>query len=266
MSSPLTPAQLAVLREQGFVVARAFLPAARRDALRALATAQLEQAAAPVEYEADLAYPGAPASRQAEGGGTVRRLLDAYARDPLFAAWATDPAVAASLQRYFGQPAVLSRAHHNCVMTKHPRFGSLTGWHRDIRYWSFDREDLVSTWLALGPETAHNGGLWLVPGSHVMDLPAERFDAAQFLREDLPENAALIASAVTPELEPGDVLFFHCRTLHAAGRNQSDQVKFSVVHTYHAADTRPIPGTRSASKPEAALPEVALPEAALPLG
>jgi phytanoyl-CoA hydroxylase len=253
MSSPLTTAQLETLREQGFVVAPDFVPAAQRDALRALAQAQLAQAVAPVEYEADLAYPGAPASRQAEGGGTVRRLLDAYARDPLFAAWATAPAVAASLDRYFGQAGVLSRAHHNCVMTKHPRFGSLTGWHRDIRYWSFDREDLVSTWLALGPETAHNGGLWLVPGSHTMDLAADRFDAAQFLREDLPDNAALIATAVSPELEPGDVLFFHCRTLHAAGRNQSSQVKLSVVHTYHAVDTHPNPGTRSASKPEVVL-------------
>ncbi|ARP81534.1 phytanoyl-CoA dioxygenase [Bordetella genomosp. 8] len=253
MSSPLTAAQLDILREQGFVVVPDFLPAAQRDELRALAQAQLEQVIAPVEYEADLAYPGAPASRQAEGGGTVRRLLDAYARDPRFAAWATAPAVAESLQRYFGQAPVLSRAHHNCVMTKHPRFGSLTGWHRDIRYWSFDRQDLVSTWLALGRETAHNGGLWLVPGSHVMDLSAERFDDAQFLREDLPENAALIARAVSPELAPGDVLFFHCRTLHAAGRNQSDQVKLSVVHTYHAADTHPLPNTRSASKPEVPL-------------
>jgi phytanoyl-CoA hydroxylase len=253
MSSPLTPAQLNTLREQGFVVARSYASPAQYQALRGLAQAQLDQAVGPVEYEADLAYPGAPVSRQAEGGGTVRRLLDAYARDPLFAAWATSPVVADAMRNYFGQPAVLSRAHHNCVMTKHPRFGSLTGWHRDIRYWSFDREDLISTWLALGPETAHNGGLWLVPGSHAMDLRAERFDAAQFLREDLPENAALIGTAVSPELEPGDVLFFHCRTLHAAGRNQSDRVKLSVVHTYHAADTHPRPGTRSASKPEVSL-------------
>lgn len=259
MSSPLTTVQLETLREQGFVVARDFVPAPQREALRALAQAQLDQAAAPVEYEADLAYPGAPASRHAEGGGTVRRLLDAYARDPLFAAWATAPAVAASLHGYFGQGAVLSRAHHNCVMTKHPRFGSLTGWHRDIRYWSFDREDLISTWLALGTETAHNGGLWLVPGSHRMTLSADRFDAAQFLREDLPDNAALIATAVSPALAPGDVLFFHCRTLHAAGRNQSERVKLSVVHTYHAVETHPIPNTRSASKPEVLLDSVNLP-------
>jgi phytanoyl-CoA hydroxylase len=253
MSSPLTPAQLTILREQGFIVARAFAPAAQCEALRTLSLAQLAKGAAPVEYEADLAYPGAPVSRQAEGGTTVRRLLDAYARDPLFADWATSPAVRATMQTYFGQTVVLSQVHHNCVMTKHPRFGSLTGWHRDIRYWSFDREDLISIWLALGPETPHNGGLWLIPGSHTMDLPADRFDAAQFLREDMPANAMLIKTAVAPQLKSGDVLFFHCRTLHAAGRNQSDHVKLSVVHTYHADNTHPRSGTRSASKPEVPL-------------
>lgn len=251
--SPLNASQIETLREQGFVIAKQFLDPERRVALRQLAETQLAQAQAPLEFEADLRYPGAPVSRNAEGGGTVRRLLDAYARDPAYAAWATDPAIAASLQAYFGEPVVLSRAHHNCVMTKHPRYGSLTGWHRDIRYWSFDKEDLVSTWLALGTETADNGALWLVPGSHAMSLAPERFDGAQFLREDVAENQALIAQAISPELAPGDVLFFHCRTLHAAGRNQSDAVKLSVVHTYHAATTRPRAGTRSASKPEVAL-------------
>lgn len=258
MSSPLTPAQLDIFREQGFVVARAFASAEQCRALRALSQEQLDRASDPVEYEADLAYPGAPASRQAEGGGTVRRLLDAYVRDPLYAEWAVAPAMAAAMRQIFGQGSILSRAHHNCVMTKHPRFGSLTGWHRDIRYWSFDREDLVSSWLALGRETAHNGGLWLIPGSHTMDLASDRFDQAQFLREDQPANAALIATAVTPELEAGDVLFFHCRTLHAAGRNQSDQVKFSLVHAYHPMDTHALPGTRSSSKPEVSLEPAAI--------
>lgn len=248
-TSLLDAAHAALLRERGFVIVRGAVDPARCDALRDQAQAQLAQAAEPLEYEADVAYPGAPASRHAAGGATVRRLLDAYGRGGALARWAVDPAVAATLRDYFGEPAVLSRAHHNCVMTKHPRYGSLTGWHRDIRYWSFARETLISTWLALGTEHADNGGLWLVPGSHVMDLAASRFDATQFLREDLPENAALIATAQAPRLAAGDVLFFHCRTLHAAGRNQSAQVKLSVVHTYHAASVRPVAGTRSAAKP-----------------
>lgn len=252
-SSPLSPTQIETLRAQGFVVAKKLVDPGRCAALRTIALEQLAAADGPLEYEADLSYPGAPVSRQAAGGSTVRRLLDAYARDPVFAAWATAPEIAASMQAYFGEAAVLSRAHHNCIMTKHPLYGSLTGWHRDIRYWSFDREDLVSTWLALGSETASNGGLWLVPGSHAMELSADRFDGAQFFRPDLPANAALIDTAVSPSLEEGDVLFFHCRTLHAAGQNQSAQVKLSLVHTYHGAGTQPRPGSRSASKPEIVL-------------
>ena len=61
-------------------------------ALRALSERHQDHVA-PIEYEADLRYPGAPESRQAEGGQTVRRLLSAYGRDPLYAQWATDPAI-----------------------------------------------------------------------------------------------------------------------------------------------------------------------------
>src|ERR1700683_4091651 len=111
----------------------------------------------------------------------------------------------------------MSCAHHNCLMTKHPLYGSLTGWHRDVRYWSFQREDLVSVWLALGKEDVANGALWFVPGSHHMTLGARQFDAAKFFRRDDPDNAAIIKTAVSPLLEPGDAVFFHAKTLHSAG-------------------------------------------------
>ena len=42
---------------------------------------------------------------------------------------------------------------------------------------------------------------------------------------------------------------FHCRTLHAAGRNRSEDVKFSLVYTYHGRSNAPLPGTRSAARP-----------------
>jgi phytanoyl-CoA hydroxylase len=58
---------------------------------------------------------------------------------------------------------------------------------------------------------------------------------------------------VSPRLAPGDAVFFHCNTLHSAGRNGSDAVKFSLVYSYHGASNRPKPGTRSAAKSEVAL-------------
>ena len=245
--------QIATLREQGFVVVRGFADAATVSALRDLSQRHLQAAIEPIEYEADLRYPGAPASREAAGGHTARRLLDAYGRDPLYARWATAPRIGAWLSDYFGEAPVLSTVHHNCVMTKHPNYGSLTGWHQDIRYWSFSAPELVSCWLALGRETADNGGLFFLPGSHAAGFTAGQFDEKKFFLPEVPGNRDWIARAVCPELEPGDAVFFHCLTLHAAQRNASDQVKLSLVHTYHPGRIQPLPGSRSASRPGIAL-------------
>jgi phytanoyl-CoA hydroxylase len=210
--------------------------------------------AGPVEYEADLHYPGAPVSRAAAGGNTIRRLKEAHARHPIFTRFILSLPLADRLKQLLGPKVVMPLAHHNCVMTKQPRFSSETGWHQDIRYWSFERPELVSIWLALGKETPENGCLYVIPGTHKLQFSRERLDDALFLRPDLAENQALIEQKVPVPLEPGDVLFFHCRTFHAAGRNQTDQTKYSVVFTFRPADNPPQPGTRSASMPELLLP------------
>ena len=231
-----------------------FVPPEAVAKLNGAARAQLAARADPVEFEADLQYPGAPPSRTAAGGETVRRLLDAYGRDSVFAGWGAAPALREWMEAYFGERVLMSRTHHNCLMTKHPLYGSLTNWHRDIRYWSFEREDLVSVWFALGDETVDNGALWFVPGSHKAAFGAERFDDAKFFRADRADNAAMLRTAESPRLAAGDAVFFHCNTLHSAGKNLSDAVKFSLVYSYHGRSNAATAGTRSASKAEIALP------------
>jgi phytanoyl-CoA hydroxylase len=250
--TPRSPrqAQIEQLRDQGYVVLPRFMPPGELAQLNEAARAQLAARAEPLEFEADLRYPGAPPSRTAAGGDTVRRLLDAYARDPVFVRWGTAPAVREWMNAYFGESVLMSRTHHNCLMTKHPLYGSLTNWHRDIRYWSFEREDLVSVWLALGEEQIDNGALWFVPGSHRMVLDGDRFDEAKFLRTDRADNAEVLRAADSPRLAPGDAVFFHCNTLHSAGKNRSNAVKFSLVYSYHGRSNAPKAATRSASKPE----------------
>jgi phytanoyl-CoA hydroxylase len=245
--------QVAQFARDGFVIARGLVPQASCEAMKALAERHLAAETRPLEYEAQVKYPGAPASLDAPGGRTVRRLLQACARDPLFREWATSPQLAGRLRQLLGPRVELSQAHHNCVMTKNPAFSSATGWHQDIRYWSFEKPELVSAWLALGPERKDNGCLWLVPGSHKLEFRRDQYDEALFFRDDLEENGDVLSTAVTAEIDEGDVLFFHCRVLHEAGRNLTDQTKFAAVFTYHAADNRAIPGTRSASVADIAL-------------
>ncbi|ASJ71745.1 phytanoyl-CoA dioxygenase family protein [Granulosicoccus antarcticus] len=238
---------VAAFERDGYYIARSLFSTEEVSALVELIDRSLSPALAPVEFEADVHYPGAPSSKSAPGGSTPRRLLHAFGRDSLFQQVGRHPQIVATLKALMNTDAVrLSQNHHNCVMTKHPGFSSVTSWHQDIRYWRFDRRELVSTWLALGPENAHNGGLLVIPGSHTLDFEPGQFDAALFLRTDLPANEALLAKVVSVDLKAGDMLFFHSRTLHAAGQNDSSVIKRSLVYTYRADDNQPIPETRSA--------------------
>lgn len=246
----LTPAQSEAFARDGFLIMRQLANAERIAAMRSLTLDHLERGIEPIEYEADVAYPGAPASREAAGGDTARRLLEAYQRDHWLAEWAADPRLTAIVAQLLDSPDVwFTPNHHNCVMTKAPRFSTATAWHRDLRYWSFETPHLVNAWLALGDEHPANGCMRLLPGSHRLKLNSERFDEAQFLREDDPDNAELIASAVEAELAPGDVLFFHAGLFHAAGANTTDERKLAVVTSYFGRGNAPIPDTRSARAP-----------------
>jgi len=236
-----------VFNRDGYYVERGLLSKEEVASLVSVIDGSLSPALAPVEFEADVHYPGAPSSKLAPGGQTPRRLLHAYGRDTRFQDIGKHPKVLQILQALIRSESIcLSQNHHNCVMTKHPGFSSVTSWHQDIRYWRFDRRELVSTWLALGPENQSNGGLMVIPGSHTLDFEPGQFDASLFLRTDLEINEDLLARAIPVELEAGDMLFFHCRTLHAAGQNESKIVKRSLVFTYRAEDNHPIPETRSA--------------------
>lgn len=264
IANPLSPLAEAAFARDGMAVVRGFIDSARCAELRALVVADLEPVVGPAEFEADVGYPGAPDSRDAAGGNTPRRLLSAYARAEAYRQLGTGLAVQAQLQALqpalqpaaTADPWMLSQCHHNCVMTKYPSYSSATLWHQDIRYWSFDKPELISMWVALGEERSDNGALRLIPGSHAIEIDRGRLDRNLFLRPELEENQSLIAQAQVVELKPGDALFFHCRAFHAAGPNRSADPKLSCVFTYHRESNQAIPGTRSATYPSVAVAQM----------
>ena len=150
----LSNQQLTDFREQGFLVLPALASSQYCQQVLQFAQQQLALAIPPLELEAQTGYPGAPATLDAEGGATVRRLMQVAARDQLIMEWATGPLLATPLKQLLGQQVLLSQAHHNCIMTKQPRFSSLTGWHRDSRSWQFRRPELISAWCRWGPRAS----------------------------------------------------------------------------------------------------------------
>ena len=250
LETPINDIDVASFWRDGFLVRKSLADADTCAKLLAVADEHLQQQMAPIEYEVDVRYPGAPDDLYSAGADTSRRLLQAYSRHPDCREWARQSLIYLILSGLFGRSDIrLSQCHHNCFMTKQPGYSSVTRWHQDNRYWSFDEENLISVWLALGNEYKRNGCLRVIPGSHKEDLPGGRFDAELFLRTDLAANKLLLNRAVSIELQSGDALFFHSRLLHAAGRNLTDSTKFSLVFTYHEASNRPIENTRSARFP-----------------
>lgn len=209
----------------------------------------LREQSSPVEFESRLHSPGAPNRSDPAIEKTPRRLRALLARDPLYIQWAQHPALRDTLKRIAwpkAQTIFCSRNHHNCLMTKMPQRSSETGWHQDLRYWNFRHGDLITAWLALGPERQDNGALQVIPGSHRQDFAAEAFDSHKFFRGDDATGQSWLQRAQCVELQAGDVLFFHCRLLHAALPNREDAAKLAVVLTFRRDEDEPVPGTRSA--------------------
>ena len=246
----LTHSEISDFNKYGFLIKRMFVTESYLDDMRNVAINHLENLMNPIEFEVDLNYPGAPDSKDAPGGKTSRRLLQAYARDHSFQQWAKNPILGLNLRQLFAtkNDLFLSQCHHNCVMTKARTYSSATLWHQDNRYWSFEKENLISVWLALGDENKNNGCLYVIPESHRLEIHPERFNEDLFLRDNDVQNGLLIKNAEAVELQKGDVLFFHSKLFHAAGRNNTNRTKLSVVFTFYESGNNPIIGTRSAKQ------------------
>ena len=243
----LTLEQCDFFQRQGYLILPATVADDHLQQLQTTAQQQLATAAAPLEYEADVHYPGSPIDYELPGGRSIRRLLNAWSRARIFRDWAVHAAVTTPIRQLLGSGDIrLELAHHNCIMSKHPQHSSSTLWHQDFRYWQFAENHLITAWLALGRETARNGCMRLIPGSHHLQLDAERFDQRRFFRTDSADNRDLMQQAVRAELSAGDLLLFHSGLLHAAGRNHGDNVKLALVFTYRVADNLPLPGGRAA--------------------
>ncbi len=239
----LTQEQIEFFDENGFLLLRDFAKAQLCDAIKAKAKEHIAAMQEPVETEQQYL-------RFHSKEPTLRRLRQVYDRDKVFATWMREKKIRPVLKQLLGHTPVLTLAHHNSIMTKMPTETSRTEWHQDMRYWDFQTDELISVWLALDSETLDNGVLEFIPGSHKMSFAPEQFDEKIRFREDLPQNRELIAKKVHYELNKGDVVLFHCKTLHAAGKNSTFEPKISFVYTVRAMGNKPLKNTRSAKYKE----------------
>ena len=121
--------------------------------------------------------------------------------------------------------ATTVRLYHDHVLVKEPGTRQRTPWHQDQPYYNIDGRQNVSMWLPVDSvprETTlefvagSHRGEWFMPRSF-LDDEAKWFPAGTLA--ELPDIDARPDefTIVGWELEPGDAVFFHMLTLHAAG-------------------------------------------------
>lgn len=230
--------QVNEFKKNGFLVLKNFAPAKLCDAILEKAQYHLEQKIAPIESEQEYSQINTHAI-------TVRRLRQVYQREAIFQEWMTYKEIQPILQQLLNDTPVLTLAHHNSIMTKMPKESTRTYWHQDVRYWNFENDSLISVWLALGDEYLDNGLLEFIPASHTMTFQKEQFDSHSNFLDEHPKNSELIKTKVHTLLHQGDVVLFHCKTLHHASKNHTSIPKISFVYTVKALGNKALKNTRS---------------------
>jgi ectoine hydroxylase-related dioxygenase (phytanoyl-CoA dioxygenase family) len=116
------------------------------------------------------------------------------------------------------------RLYHDHVLVKEPGTRQRTPWHQDLPYYNVAGRQNISMWCPVDP-VARASTLEFVAGSHLgpwymprtfLDGQAKWFPDGSL--EELPDidRDPDRFRVIGWELEPGDAIFFHMLTLHAA--------------------------------------------------
>ena len=129
---------------------------------------------------------------------------------------------------------------HHKMMLKEPRVGGAWEWHQDFGYWHLQQNvlfpDMVSAAIAVDAANRANGCLQIIRGSQ----KCGRLDHGRLAGQtgaDPEKVQALIdfykLERVYVEMEPGDVLLFHCNLLHRSDRNRSERPRWTLICCYN---------------------------------
>lgn len=107
-------------------------------------------------------------------------------------------------------------------------------WHQDSSYFGegSDKSQIITVWIPLVEATKANGCLQVMPGSHKLGLLTHHQEdrEGKFLEVS---QAVDPDKAVTCEMQPGDALIFDNLMLHQSLANVTDVVRWSVDIRYY---------------------------------
>ncbi len=121
----------------------------------------------------------------------------------------------------------LVQVFHDHVLVKEPSTAKPTPWHQDSPYYFVDGDQTLSFWSPLDPVT--EATLRFVAGSHLWEkpvLPIRWLSEEDFYQDDdryspIPDPDSEGMPILEWNMQPGDAVAFHFKTLHGARGNHS---------------------------------------------
>jgi ectoine hydroxylase-related dioxygenase (phytanoyl-CoA dioxygenase family) len=183
----------------------------------------------------------------ARSGGKTRPSFDTIfvwndaARRDAFSKATRSHRIVDRLEAIFGDEVYV---YHSKIALKYPGVVGFS-YHQDYAYWYEMGNlypDMGAVFIAIDRATRDNGCLKVVEASHklgrinhvyrdgVADSGVDPERLEQILKR-LPE--------VPIELEPGDIVIFHCNTLHASDDNRSGESRIGLLGCYNTRHNDP---------------------------
>lgn len=125
------------------------------------------------------------------------------------------------------------------MIMKPPRYGRETPWHQDEAYWDPTViPHSLSVWLPLDPATVESGCMQFIPGSHKEEVRWHRHIDNDPTVHGLVTDDVDPSQAVACPIPVGGATIHHCRTMHYAGPNQTDQPRRAYILVFSAPATK----------------------------
>ncbi|WP_431895460.1 phytanoyl-CoA dioxygenase family protein [Nonomuraea sp. bgisy101] len=225
--------QVKAFHDEGFAVVRGLFTAEEAAELREEFMALHAAGPIPGHFTPRPQGPGGPYDILRD----YPRVMHPHQVNDLALRYLLDSRIAAIVGRLLGEEPVAAQS----MFYFKPPGARGQALHQDNFYLRVEPGTCVAAWVALDTIDRANGGLEVVPGTHLMDLfcPEEADPGLSFTREYVPPPPGL--ARVPVDMEPGDVLFFNGNLVHGSEPNTTaDRFRRSFICHYVGASTERI--------------------------
>jgi ectoine hydroxylase-related dioxygenase (phytanoyl-CoA dioxygenase family) len=119
------------------------------------------------------------------------------------------------------------------AIRKPPAIGAETPWHQDEAYWDAAIEyDALSVWMPLQEATVENGCMQFIPGTNTMDVVPHHSIGHDPRVHGLEADSVDTSRAVACPIPAGGATVHHCRTIHYAGPNRTDDARRAYISVF----------------------------------